>query len=52
MHFPDYYCPSQFHPIPEVFYFQHGLLNADVRVLNYIKERDILDVGAFDGDSA
>ena len=49
---PKYYVPSQFPKLPEVFYFEHGLRSADQRILEYIKERDILDIGAFYGDSA
>lgn len=36
---------------PEVFYFHHGLRFADKRIVDYIKNRDILDCGAFIGDS-
>lgn len=36
---------------PEVFYFHHGLRFANKQILNYIKNKDILDCGAFVGDS-
>jgi len=36
----------------EVFYFEHGLRFADKRILDYISKRDILDIGACEGDSA
>ena len=36
---------------PEVFYFHHGLRFADQKILDYIKNKDILDCGAFIGDS-
>ena len=39
------------HLAPEVFYFHHGLRFADKRILDYIKNKDILDCGAFIGDS-
>lgn len=38
--------------LPEVFYFQHGLRFADQKILDYIKDKDFLDLGAFTGDSA
>lgn len=37
---------------PEVLFFNHGLKFANQKVLNYIKNRDIVDCGAYDGDSA
>ena len=40
----DYICP-------EVFYFHHGLRFADQKILDYIKDKDIIDCGAFIGDS-
>lgn len=40
----DYICP-------EVFYFHHGLRFADRKILDYIKDKDIIDCGAFIGDS-
>lgn len=36
---------------PEVFYAQHGLRWANKKIINYIKKRDILDIGAYCGDS-
>ncbi len=36
---------------PEVFYFHHGLRFADKRIKNYIRNKDIIDCGAFVGDS-
>jgi FkbM family methyltransferase len=37
---------------PENFYHHHGLrFIADPATLNYIKDKDILDIGAFIGDS-
>lgn len=36
---------------PEVFWSQHGLRDANDRVLKYVRERDIVDIGAFCGDS-
>ena len=36
---------------PEVFYFHHGLRFADKRILNYIKNKDFIDCGAYIGDS-
>lgn len=36
---------------PEVFYFHHGLRFANQKIKNYIKNKDILDCGAFVGDS-
>ncbi len=37
---------------PEVMFFRHGLIYANEKILSYIKERDILDLGAYIGDSA
>lgn len=37
--------------VPEVFWSHHGLRNENQKILDYIKERDILDIGAFCGDS-
>ena len=37
--------------VPEVFYFHHGLRFANPKVLNYIKDKDIIDCGAYIGDS-
>ncbi|OHT11867.1 hypothetical protein TRFO_18554 [Tritrichomonas foetus] len=37
---------------PEVFYHQHGLRFADERIQKYIKDRNVVDMGAFIGDSA
>lgn len=36
---------------PEVFYFHHGLRFADKKILNYIKDKNFLDCGAYIGDS-
>ena len=36
---------------PEIFYFHHGLRFANPKVLEYIKDKDILDCGSFIGDS-
>ena len=36
---------------PEIFYFHHRLRFADKKVLDYIKNKDILDCGAYVGDS-
>lgn len=36
---------------PEVFYFHHGLRFTNEKVKNYIKDKDIIDCGAFIGDS-
>lgn len=35
-----------------MFYFHHGLRFADQKIKDYIKDKDILDLGAFTGDSA
>ncbi len=37
---------------PEVVFFRHGLMNCDKAILDYIKKRDIFDLGAYIGDSA
>lgn len=37
--------------VPEVFYFHHGLRFTNPKVLNYIKGKDIIDCGAYIGDS-
>lgn len=37
---------------PDVFYFRHGLVNASPKLLNYIKNKDFIDGGAYIGDSA
>jgi hypothetical protein len=37
---------------PEVFYFHHGLRYLDNRVKAKLKDKDFLDIGAFNGDSA
>ena len=36
----------------EVFYHQHGLRNASRNILNYIRNKDIIDVGCFICDSS
>ena len=36
----------------EVFYYQHGLRNAPNYVKQYIKEKDIIDIGCYIGDSS
>jgi FkbM family methyltransferase len=36
---------------PEVFYFHHGLRFSNEKILAYIKDKDILDCGAYVGDS-
>ena len=36
---------------PEVFYFRHGLRFANQKILEYIKNKDIFDIGAYIGDS-
>jgi FkbM family methyltransferase len=36
----------------EAFYFQHGLRHLDDRVKTKLKGKDLLDIGAFNGDSA
>jgi FkbM family methyltransferase len=36
---------------PEIFYFHHGLRFASENILRYIKDKDILDCGAYVGDS-
>jgi len=36
----------------EVFLFHHGLLKASNKIKEYIKNKDIIDAGAFIGDSA
>ena len=36
----------------EVFYFHHGLRFCSQKIRDYIKQGDILDIGAFTGDSA
>lgn len=36
---------------PEVFYFHHGLRFANKKIQEYVKDKDILDCGAFVGDS-
>jgi FkbM family methyltransferase len=36
---------------PEVFYFHHGLRLADQKILDHVRGRDIMDCGAFVGDS-
>ena len=38
--------------LEEVFYFHHGLRFSSQKVKDYIKEKDILDIGGFIGDSA
>jgi len=35
----------------EVFYFHHGLRFANKKIQNYVRERDIIDAGAYSGDS-
>lgn len=35
----------------EVFYFHNGLRFASNKIKNYIKDRDILDIGSYNGDS-
>lgn len=37
---------------PEVFFFKHGLINCDKSILEYIRRRDIFDLGGYVGDSA
>ena len=37
---------------PEVAFFRHGLISCDSAILDYIKTRDIFDLGAYVGDSA
>lgn len=39
------------HYLPEVFYFHNGLRFASDKIKQYIKERDILDIGSYNGDS-
>lgn len=36
---------------PEVFWSKHGLRDANEHILEYVKDRDIVDIGAFCGDS-
>jgi FkbM family methyltransferase len=36
---------------PEIFYFHHGLRFANEKMLVYIKDKDVLDCGAYVGDS-
>lgn len=36
---------------PEVLYFHHGLRFANKKILDYVKTRDIMDCGAYVGDS-
>jgi FkbM family methyltransferase len=36
---------------PEIFYFHHGLRFTNKRVLDYVRGRDMIDCGAFIGDS-
>ena len=36
---------------PEIFYFHHGLRFANEKIKNYIRDKDILDCGAYIGDS-
>jgi FkbM family methyltransferase len=36
---------------PEIFYFHHGLRLANENILKYVRDKDILDCGAFVGDS-
>lgn len=47
---------QEFHPLSEhleeVFYFAHGLRFADQRIKDFVRQRDILDIGAYIGDSA
>ena len=38
--------------LPEVFYYQHGLHFAPFSIKRYVFERDIMDIGAYFGDSA
>ncbi|MDR2766010.1 MAG: FkbM family methyltransferase [Holosporaceae bacterium] len=38
-------------PCPEVFYFHHGLRFASKRIRDYVRHKDIIDCGAFIGDS-
>ncbi|OHS93699.1 methyltransferase, FkbM family protein [Tritrichomonas foetus] len=37
---------------PEVFFYHHGLRFADPRIQNYVRNRNIIDMGAYIGDSA
>jgi FkbM family methyltransferase len=37
--------------IPEVFYYKHGLVLVNPKVIQYIKGKDFLDCGGFIGDS-
>lgn len=39
------------HYFPEVFWSHHGLRFANKKILNYVYNRDILDIGAYSGDS-
>jgi FkbM family methyltransferase len=47
---------QKFHGIdlrsPEVFAFHHGLKLLDSRIATGLKQKDILDIGAYNGDSA
>ena len=38
--------------LEEVFYFNHGLRFCSQKIRDYVKEGDILDIGAYIGDSA
>ena len=38
--------------LPEVYYFEHGLRFCSTKIKEYIKNYDILDIGAYIGDSA
>jgi FkbM family methyltransferase len=35
----------------EVFYFHHGLRFANKKIQNYVRDRDVIDGGAYSGDS-
>ena len=40
------------HLLQEVFYFRHGLRFASEKLKKYVREGDMLDIGAYIGDSA
>ena len=46
---PKFIFPSF---VSEVFYFDHGLKFLDQKALNYLKDKDFIDCGAWKGDSA
>ena len=48
----DKYSYTGFPLITEVFYFEHGLRFASPKIQKYVQDGDIMDIGAYIGDSA